>query len=76
MNFSFSGRTQTRTGDSHGEFIDVVTIWDFPGKGFRAYPRGKLQITENANSMDLEQRCIIKFLHIKGLKLGELLRNF
>jgi hypothetical protein len=42
MCFSFSGRTQTQTNNSQGKFMDVVIIWDFPGKGWLAYPRYKM----------------------------------
>jgi hypothetical protein len=39
---AFSGRTQTRTSDSYGKFMDTVIIWNFPGKDRRPYPRYKM----------------------------------
>jgi hypothetical protein len=35
MVFSFPGRTQTRSSDSHGKFMVAVIIWHFTGKNWR-----------------------------------------
>jgi hypothetical protein len=46
MGFSLSGRTEARTTDIHGKFMDAATIWDFPGKNWQASPRHKLKVIE------------------------------
>jgi hypothetical protein len=44
-----------------------------PGKNSRRKDSANLEKLKSVSPMEVEQRCIIKFLHLKGLKLGDIL---
>jgi hypothetical protein len=52
--------------------MDDEKIWDLPGKKRRAKRQRKSRKEKNVGPMEVEKRCIIKFLHLKGLKLGDI----
>jgi hypothetical protein len=52
--------------------MDYEKIWDLPGKKWRAKRQRTPEKLKSVSVMEVEQRCIIKFLHLKGLELGEI----
>jgi hypothetical protein len=51
--------------------MDCETIWDLPGKNGGRNDSGNPEKPKRVSPMEAEQRYIIKFLHLKGLKLGD-----
>jgi hypothetical protein len=52
--------------------MDYEKIWGLPGKKRRAKRQRKSEKLKRHSPMEVEERCIIKFLHLKGLKLGDI----
>jgi hypothetical protein len=44
----------------------------YPGKNGGRNDSANPEKLKNVRPMEVEQRCIIKFLHLKGLKLGDI----
>jgi hypothetical protein len=53
-----------------------VTTWDFRGTQWRASLGNKSSKGKSVTLMELKQRHVIKFLHIKSLKLNEIATEF
>jgi hypothetical protein len=49
MVFSLSGKVHNRIVNSHGELMDVVTIWVLRGKIWRAFLQYRLSTTEKCD---------------------------
>jgi hypothetical protein len=69
--FSFSRRIQTPPILSSGGLMDDEKIWDLPGKNGGRDDSANPEKLKSVRTMEVEQRCIIKFLHLKGLTLGD-----
>jgi hypothetical protein len=73
MAFSSSGRVQNRVVNGHGELMDAVTIWALRGKKNGGhFCSANCRQLKSITSMQLEQRHIIKLLHLRDLKLQEI----
>jgi hypothetical protein len=52
--------------------MDYGKIWDLRGKNGGRNDSANPEKLKSLSSMEVGQRCIIKFLHFKGLKLGDI----